>query len=217
MSSAFSVVISAAGMGTRLGLNVPKALVQVGDKPMIAHQLDLLDDVEDVVVVVGYEADAVISVVSAIRSDVIFALNHHFASTGTAASLGRGAQVAHSRVIALDGDLLVSRRDFYRFLDMPDGCLGLTMPCSKEPVFAHTDGREVVMLSQSHESMLEWTGLTSLSREAALRLGDGHVYQGLNADLPMQYVMVDTVEIDEPPDLDRAHGWLVKHGGSLGG
>ena len=126
---------------------------------MIAHQLDLSDEVEDIVVVVGYRGQEVIDLVAEARPDAAFALNHEFATTGTAASLRRGSLVAGPQVLALDGDLLVDRADFYRFLDYPDEVLGVMAPRTKKPVYAHTEDNTLVLLSQSEPADLEWTGL----------------------------------------------------------
>jgi len=76
--------------GRRLGLGSTKALVSVHGEPLIAWHLRMLRHVRDVVVVVGYQAESVIDAVRAIRNDVIFAFNHDYATTGTAASLARG-------------------------------------------------------------------------------------------------------------------------------
>ena len=54
MSFIKHAIISAAGMGTRLGLNTPKCLLKFNGVSIIEHQLDLLRDVEDVRVVVGF-------------------------------------------------------------------------------------------------------------------------------------------------------------------
>ena len=37
-----TVIISCAGMGTRLGIGMPKALVNVDGKPLIIRQLEML-------------------------------------------------------------------------------------------------------------------------------------------------------------------------------
>ena len=52
MSSVKSVVISCAGIGSRLGLGQTKALIKINGKSLIAWQLDLFKDVEDVRIVV---------------------------------------------------------------------------------------------------------------------------------------------------------------------
>lgn len=66
MSDAVTVV-SAAGLGTRLGLNKPKSLVEVAGKPVLQWQLEMLRDVEDVIVVAGFQAKAVVELVRDLR------------------------------------------------------------------------------------------------------------------------------------------------------
>ena len=48
MSSVKSVVISCAGIGSRLGLGLTKALVQINGRSLISWQLELFKDVEDI-------------------------------------------------------------------------------------------------------------------------------------------------------------------------
>jgi 2-C-methyl-D-erythritol 4-phosphate cytidylyltransferase len=55
-----AAVIAAAGLGTRLGSDLPKALVEVAGRPLIAWALDRVADVADQVVVTvppGHEAE----------------------------------------------------------------------------------------------------------------------------------------------------------------
>ena len=63
MKNNVSIVISCAGMGTRLGLCCTKALVEVEGKTLIERQLDMLKDYDDIRVVVGYQAEKVIELV----------------------------------------------------------------------------------------------------------------------------------------------------------
>jgi choline kinase len=57
-------LILAAGAGSRLGVDVPKCLVEVGGRPLLSHQLDTLEAVgaETVTIVVGYQRDRVADV-----------------------------------------------------------------------------------------------------------------------------------------------------------
>ena len=78
-------MINCAGEGRRLGMGKTKALVSVLGEPLIAWHLRMLREVRDIVVVVGHQARDVIDVVSTLRRDVVFAFNHEYATTGTAA------------------------------------------------------------------------------------------------------------------------------------
>src|SRR5690606_7919343 len=55
-----TAVICAAGTGSRLGVGVPKCLISVDGRSIIDRQLDLLVDVPDVRVAVGYREDLVV-------------------------------------------------------------------------------------------------------------------------------------------------------------
>ncbi|HEX9883523.1 MAG TPA: NTP transferase domain-containing protein, partial [Desulfobaccales bacterium] len=56
-----TAVILAAGQGTRMKSSRPKVLHEILGRPMVAYLLDTLKDlgVQDIVVVVGYQADKV--------------------------------------------------------------------------------------------------------------------------------------------------------------
>ena len=83
MSSSLSVVLSCAGIGSRLGLGQTKALVQIAGKSLIGWQMELFAQVEDLRVVVGYQARDVIEEVRKYRNDVIFCYNHNYFQTKT--------------------------------------------------------------------------------------------------------------------------------------
>ena len=72
MQTAKSVVITCAGIGSRLGLGTTKALIDINGKTLIQWQLELFKDVEDIRIVVGFEANRVIEEVRKYRPDAIF-------------------------------------------------------------------------------------------------------------------------------------------------
>lgn len=211
MSDAVSVVISVAGLGTRLGLSRPKALVEIAGKPILQHQLEMLEDVEHVIIVAGYKAQSIVELVRELRPNALIALNHEFHSTGTAASLKRGAFFARDTVVSLDGDLLVRRQDFLDVLNHNGPCIGVVDTSSDEPVCVDVDSASglAVGLSQKRQTATEWSGLVKLEREKVLQFGDRHVFEGVRCCLPIATVAVDSVEVDYPHDLQRAHDWMI--------
>jgi choline kinase len=206
------VVVNCAGEGRRLGLGSTKALVSVLGKPLIAWHLDMLKDVEDIMVVVGHQAPDVIDAVTAVRTDVAFAFNHHYKTTGTAASLALGCRGAQGDVISLDGDLLVHPEDFDGFLNAPGACLGVAPPTTTDAVLTTVEDGHATGFSREGDG-LEWTGLLRVPGELiqdahAEHRTAGHVFEMLIPHLPINAIDVRAREIDTPDDYDRAVAWI---------
>lgn len=87
MQAAVSVVISCAGIGSRLGLNSTKALINIHGRTLISWQLELFKNIEDVRVVVGFQSALVIEEVLRHRKDVVFVYNHNYFETKQARAI----------------------------------------------------------------------------------------------------------------------------------
>ena len=98
-NSGKSVVISCAGIGSRLGLGLTKALVQINGSSLISWQLKLFKEVEDLRLVIGFQATDVIEEVRKYRDDVIFCYNHRYFETKTGASYFLGARHANPETL----------------------------------------------------------------------------------------------------------------------
>ena len=138
MSSAKSVIISCAGIGSRLGLAQTKALLNIEGKSLIAWQLELFKDIEDIRIVVGFQAKAVIKEVLKYRKDAIFVYNHNYFETKTGASFYLGAKDANEYVIEYDGDLLVHPDDIKKCL-VEEEYIAYSEKTSDEAVLVRTD------------------------------------------------------------------------------
>jgi choline kinase len=207
-----TVVICAAGTGSRLGLSVPKSLVRLFGKTLIEWQLLQLANVEDIVVVVGFKGAELSDVVKKIRPDAKIVENPNFQTTKTASSLVIGAGLAKERVVALDGDILISNKSLDIFLSSDNDLLGVMKTESVEPHGVLLEDGLLKEFYDSKSSEFEWVGPLNISRENCLKLGSGHVFEGLTNFLPLPAVEVDLVEIDFPIDLERAEKWLIKKG-----
>lgn len=193
-------------MGKRLGLGTSKCLVDVDGTPLIIRNLRMLDEVDDVRVVVGFQAEKVIDAVTAYRRDVTFVFNHDYARTNTGDSVRLAAEHANEYVLTIDGDLLVHPDDMRKILAAEGEFVGVTAPGTDNPVLCDVEGADVVGFSREH-GQYEWTGVTQVRTEKILS-GSGHTYQLIEPHLPMPYIYLRTKEIDTPNDYDNAVRWV---------
>jgi choline kinase len=205
-----SFVISAAGTGSRLEMGCSKSLVKICGRPIIEWQLRQLTDVNDIIVVVGFQAEEVARTVWKSRPDALIAINHEFENTGTAASLRLGATLAQTEIVGLDGDLLISRESLKPFMETKHPMIGIVETISQEPHSVILKNGYVEGFDVEIESGWEWCGPVALSRNDCLNLGEKHIYQGLIAMLPILAAPVNAVEIDYPNDIARAEDWITK-------
>ena len=110
-------MLSCAGIGSRLGLGLTKALLKINGRSLISLQLEQFSEVEDLRIVVGFQAKSIIEEVLSIRKDVTFIFNHLYFETKTGASFYLGAKDARDEIIEWDGDLLVHPDDVKTILN----------------------------------------------------------------------------------------------------
>ncbi len=206
------VVINAAGRGTRLELQRPKALAELAGAPAIAWQLRMLRDIADVCVVVGFHADAVIAAARAERPDIKVIYNPEFETTKTASSLMLGAAGHDGYVLSLDGDLLVHPHDLHGFITANRTQIGIGPIQSVEPIGAMLDDDGQVSGFAYVDPSLpgnEWTGLVVFPAAGA-HLGphDGHVFELIEPLLPVAAVPVRYREFDYPSELPAAEHFV---------
>ncbi len=207
MRDDMTIVISCAGMGTRLGIGTTKALVDVAGKPLIIHQLEQLNEYDDIRIVVGYQAEKVIEVVKEYREDVTFAFNYDYKTTGTAASFSKGIVGARKYSVAFDGDLLVNPEDLHRFLEFDGEVIGGCEPTTDNPVLMTIDNGKVIEFSREH-GQLEWTGLAKMLTNR-LMYGEKHVYMMFEPLMPIEVMKIRTKEIDTQNDYENAVKWVM--------
>lgn len=203
-----TVVICAAGMGTRLGIGTTKALVDIDGVPLIIRQLELLKDYDDIRIVVGFQAEQLIQVAKEYRKDIVFAFNYEYETTGVADSLRKGMLVSREWILALDGDILVNPDDFKRFVADEKESLCIIPISSAEPVMANVEKGMVTHLSKA-EGNMQWPGIVKIKADKLMGKSS-HVYDVLNEILPLPAFSLRAREIDTQEDYERAIEWFEK-------
>ena len=202
MSSAKSVVISCAGIGSRLGLAKTKALIEINGKSLIRWQLELFNDVEDIRVVVGFQANDVINEVRKYRDDVVFVYNHRYFETKTGASYYLGARDGNEFAIEYDGDLLMHPDDIKSLLSCDGEWIAYADKMSDNAVYVKTNQLGDVLEFSNELGDYEWTGPCCVKKDK-LKYSSGNVYNQLESYLPMKGIKVRACDIDTYDDYLR--------------
>lgn len=208
-----TVIISCAGMGKRLGIGSTKALVEVCGKPIIIRTLEQLKDVKDVRVVVGYQAEKVISLVRNYRDDVIFVFNDQYRTTGTAGSVSLALDGAKEYIMTVDGDLLVHPNDMKKLLEYDGEFVCGSEIESDDPVKLSVNTNGEVEKFSREEGQYEWTGVCCI-KSVRLQKSNHHVYQMIEPLLPIKHLEIRCREIDTINDFYRAEKWIRSQYGS---
>jgi choline kinase len=207
MSIIKHAIISAAGMGTRLGLNTPKCLLKFNGVSIIEHQLDLLKDIKDVRVVVGFMEEEVVKIVKSIRNDVIFVRNPNYQNTSNTYSISLATIGLTKPHILLDGDLLINKKSFNEFINAFDGKnsqVGITKSSTDDAVYVELNhDNEIKSFSRSKKSPHEWSGIACINNILVTK-EDPYLYQILEKHLPLKAKLIECSEIDTAEDLNRA-------------
>ena len=199
-------IICAAGMGSRLGLDMPKCLVEVGGHKMIYYLLKQLADFDEVRVVVGFREEEVIKYVKSIRPDTVFVRNSDYSRTTNAYSLFLGTHDLKTSFITIDGDMIVDPASFASFVNKCQGdeiILGLAEAKTEDAVFVETDPQGTVLgFSRDPISKKEWSGIAFVPSPFKIRKEGKYVYQEMERYLPIQSSMIKCWEVDTPQDLN---------------
>ncbi len=213
MQTVKHAIISAAGLGSRLDLNIPKCLVEINGRSIISYQLESLSDVPNIRVVVGFMENEVINHVLKIRDDVLFVRNPKYTSTSNAYSLWLATNNLKTDFLAVDGDLLIPKKDFKAFLDNvnpKESLVGVTRAKTEDAIFTdfNEKDRMVNFFTREKNYKYEWTGLAYLSGIEIDKKGK-YVFEIIQEKLPVRGFEIVCYEVDTPSDLNLARNNFV--------
>lgn len=212
MSPVKNAVIAAAGLGSRLGLGMPKCMISINRVPILARTLALLSEhVENIVVVAGYREELILEYCQNHFRNVVIARNPDFATTNTAHSLSLGGRLVSGKTMFLDGDLLLEKASLKRFFVLAQASelmLGVTEARTEQPVYAQcvqTRAGYLTITSFSREkpTAYEWANLF-VGPHSVMDGAQRYVFEKLGEQLPLQGALIEVEEVDTPDDMARA-------------
>ncbi len=216
-----SVVIFAAGRGSRLGVSVPKFVVEVASKPIYFHQLDVLSNLDcQLYIVCGYRAGLLVQLMledldnTSIRRKLTFIYNENYRS-GQSGSIARVLETIplDRPAIFIDGDMLFSWSSIESLLANATSTVMLRHNPTRDGVMANLDGKgQLKGFTRNGPGKLEWGNL-ALYQPVVLQsfksiLADSdcqHHFELINTAIAkgttLEHVIGELAEIDEASDL----------------
>jgi choline kinase len=194
-------IISAAGRGTRIGIDTPKCLLELNGDTIIGHQLRALKNIEIVMVIVGFQETLVMNHVRQHRTDVIFVRNALYAETSNVHSIGLAASYLKVPFLIIDGDCYFDSLEFEDFLsEIREGETKIVINPSRtdDAVFVDINERscKVDAFSRSNASRYEWSGIGYVAGIHFPLHSSNFVYEILNEFLPLDFKVMNVLEID---------------------
>jgi len=100
-----SVVILAAGQGTRMKSTTPKVLHEISGKPMLFHAIDAAQKIsDDITIVLYHQAERIQKQIEENYEGIIFHMQDAEKFPGTGGAM-KGVKTRHSRTLILNGDM----------------------------------------------------------------------------------------------------------------
>ena len=118
-----SVIIPAAGIGSRMKSYGPKPLIKVGSQSLVRRQIEILRDCfysPEIVVVSGYES---CKVMNSLPNSIIKIENERYSETNVSRSIALGLRACtREKVLIVYGDLLFNK-DTFKNINLASSCL----------------------------------------------------------------------------------------------
>lgn len=221
------IIVLAAGFGSRLGHDIPKCLVPFGDGCIVDHQLDNFRNagIDDVLLVVGFQADKVREHLGDRYPEVRFVENADYNDNNTGKSLLTGLRALGDgqAFLQINGDVVFDHAILNRLLERPQVTKLAVDPKrvgEEEIKYVLEDGRLMSLSKRTPGGDGEAVGINYFARPDVPLFRDALEYIGRNAyferaiehilpftERPVSCVSIGNLramEIDFPEDLDEA-------------
>lgn len=201
-----TVIIAAAGVGSRLGAGIPKCLVEVGGHAVFEYQLRAFSWADEIRMVVGYHGDEVVKRVSAVAPQVKFIHNREYSTTNLRQSYYLGAQGVAGKALFLDGDTIMGKAaagTIHQSLEEGEDFIAVVRSMSENPIYAGVEQGMVRWFSYERPSDYELANAAFMDA-GKLEYLNTLFYVQLEQHLPTKAVPIESLEIDTPEDLHHA-------------
>ena len=202
-----SIIILAAGKGTRMKSSLPKVLHKISGFEMLYYSIKEAKKLsDDVSVVLYHQADLVKKEMQKYFDDINFVLQDHKNYPGTGGAV-MGVDTKHESILVLNGDMpLVEAEELKGFLDMPSdivmSVIELQNPDGYGRVIIENDEVERIVEQKDANS----DELKTKTVNAGVYLFKSHIFKNYlpklsNKNAQKEYYITDLVEMAKKDGL----------------
>ncbi len=198
---ALSVVILAAGQGTRMRSSTPKVLHTISGKPMLFHSIDAALRVsDDVIVVLHHQAERIQKAVEAEYEGIRFHYQDAINYPGTGGAM-MGVAPRHERTLILNGDMPLVTEESLRHLAEGESDINMSVlqldppPAYGRVIIEEGQVRRIVEAKDATPEELAITTLNAGIYCVSRHVLDAYIPQLSNANAQQEYYLTDIVEM----------------------
>tara|TARA_A100001011_G_C14279833_1_gene831068 strand:+ start:963 stop:1622 length:660 start_codon:yes stop_codon:yes gene_type:complete len=209
MFTSRTIIINSAGIGSRLGMNTPKTLLNFKGKPVIYWILKALKKEKNIRIVIGYKGNEIIRYVSKLRKDITYVNNKNYFKTGTSSSFLLGCKHLNTEeVISIDGDLIFNKDQIQKILNSKFPCIGVTNPNTDNIIYV-----KKVKVSKKYyfngftknKTDYEWSGIFKIKlKKLNLKDKSFHIFEMLKK-INCKFIIseIKSMDFDTPQDYEN--------------
>jgi len=213
-------IITAAGLGSRLGHGIPKCMLTVGNenKTILLDRLitQLHNFVENIIVIVGYREDLIVRHCEMYHRNIILIRNPMYRETNTAYSYWLASKhLGCEKVLFIDGDVVVTTQSLEAFIRQGASCdmlIGITPTSSENPIGIVLDqGQEFDLIKgfkKKEATSMEWANTFIGLANIFDKKEKNYVFELLDDYLPQRYGILLLSEVDTLQDLEKTNAFV---------
>ncbi len=199
--NSISVIILAAGQGTRMKSITPKVLHEISGKPMLFHAIDAAKEVSnDITVVLYHQAERIQKEIAAVYEHIHFHLQDAAQFPGTGGAM-KGVEIQHDKALILNGDMPLITTDSLHALLEGDADINMSVIELDDP---NGYGRVVILDGKVHEIVEEKDCIPAQKEIKTVNAGvycvkkellDRYIPQLSNDNAQAEYYLTDIIKM----------------------
>ena len=193
-------VICAAGFGTRLKLNIPKAMAMINGKRIIDYQIKALKNYEEIYVVVGYRSNIIIEHLKK-YSNIKYIVNSD-PDLGIMHTMRLISNEIDELTLILDGDIIINDEiPLYNH-----EFIGISAPVYHNQISSKAD-KEKISINDFRMSDKDSANIFCTNPRNH-EWNTEYTCETLSRSLPKPFIRFDSFKIITPEDKNESYTWL---------